>query len=518
MVTRRALAGLVLLALAAPSTGLTVSAGEIQPPQPVAVPEAPPPPLRLADALARSLANVQVVQADVAVRTATVGRFEALKAFVPLANLPQIFVGFRRLSAPTENFSIIFPDVTGGTPLAGRPRLDHAELSRMNLFLPLDPSGHITALPLAEEGIRAKEILEQLVRRSQAVLAAQRYFEAKQVLYGIVTASRGLDLAEATNDLVARKLREKQAHDVEATQARVDRSKAAVLLAELEKDARVTQRRLGVVLHTSRLLVPQDVGPAPIEPDCVFRFDLDDADCVDLARIPDFPCSREEAVQRAKRQRYEVRLMQVGLRAARLQEQRDRIRLFGLGQLPLSVSFKNTTPGNGGVAFGAIFGTTYDLPLVDIGLWANLKRARLDVVRAQLDLENALIDVVADAGNAWDRWQQAELEWQQREKELRLRKEYFDRERRLLEQKQSIEVDVMAMQVAVLQADANRWTAWYNAQLARLDVLRSTELLLDYIEKAGIATVPGLSDPPPPVARTAWPKRWAALFWPEERQ
>jgi hypothetical protein len=49
----------------------------------------------------------------------------------------------------------------------------------------------------------------------------------------------------------------------------------------------------------------------------------------------------------------------------------------------------------------------------------------------------------------------------------------------------------------LLQGDANRWTAWYNLQLARLDVLRATELLLDYIEKAGIASVPAVVDTPP---------------------
>ena len=109
-----------------------------------------PPPLRLAGALSSSLANVQTVQANVAVQSATVGRFEALKAFVPLIELPQIMVGFRRLSGLTsDSTNVIFPDITGGTPLAGRPRLDHAELNRLNLFLPLDPSGHITALPIA---------------------------------------------------------------------------------------------------------------------------------------------------------------------------------------------------------------------------------------------------------------------------------------------------------------------------------------------------------------------------------
>ena len=61
-------------------------------------------------------------------------------------------------------------------------------INRFNIFLPLDPSGQITALPIAEEGIRGKELMEQLVRRSQAVLAAQRDFEAKQVRYRLAVA------------------------------------------------------------------------------------------------------------------------------------------------------------------------------------------------------------------------------------------------------------------------------------------------------------------------------------------
>ena len=64
--------------------------------------------------------------------------------------------------------------------------------------------------------------------------------------------------------------------------------------------------------------------------------------------------------------------------------------------------------------------------------------------------------------------------------------EYRDRLERLLREKQAIRLDVDTAEVDVLQADANRWTAWYNLQLARLDILRATELLLDYIEKAGI--------------------------------
>ena len=82
-------------------------------------------------------------------------------------------------------------------------------------------------------------------------------------------------------------------------------------------------------------------------------------------------------------------------------------------------------------------------------------------------------------------------EWDQREAEYRLSSEYRDRQWRLFREKQAIRLDVLASEVDVLQADTIRWTAWYNLQLARLDILRATELLLDYIEKAGIAAPAG---------------------------
>ncbi len=168
---------------------------------PAPTPGAAAVPLRLGDAIRRSLANVQTVQANVAVRTAQVAQFDALKEFIPLVTLPQIFVGFNRFAgAPGTN--IIFPDVTGGTPLSGLPGMDHVQLSRMFLSFPLDPSGHITALPIAEEGIHVKLLMEQLVRRSQAALAIQRYFQAKQIPYGIRVARRGVTLAQETRLLV----------------------------------------------------------------------------------------------------------------------------------------------------------------------------------------------------------------------------------------------------------------------------------------------------------------------------
>jgi outer membrane protein TolC len=156
------------------------------------------------------------------------------------------------------------------------------------------------------------------------------------------------------------------------------------------------------------------------------------------------------------------------------------------------MSFKNTTVANGGTALGLLFGSLYDLPVVNIGFWANIRQARLDVIRSQLDLEKSLLEVAEDAGSSWDRWQQAVREWEQREAEYRLRIEYRDRQARLYREQQAIRLDVHAAEVDLLQGDANRWTAWCNLQLARLDILRATDLLLDYIEKAGIAAVPAV--------------------------
>jgi hypothetical protein len=98
-----------------------------------------PSPLRLADAIHQSLASVETVQANVAVQTATVARFGTLKSFVPPSNLPRLAVGFRQLSGPGN--ILIFPDVTLGALLQGRPLLWQAALNRFNLFFPLDPSG-----------------------------------------------------------------------------------------------------------------------------------------------------------------------------------------------------------------------------------------------------------------------------------------------------------------------------------------------------------------------------------------
>ena len=447
-------------------------------------------PLSLADAIRRSLANVQTVQANVAVRTAQVARFDALKNFVPLMSLPQFMSGFNRFTPGSAGTVIDFPSVMGFTQFAGQPGLDHLSASRLYIQLPLDPAGQIMSLPVAEEGIRAKLLMEQLVRRSQAALAIQSYFEAKQILYGIRVARLAVNLAEEERELTGRKLREKQVYDVELSKARIAESQTRVVLANLEKSSRIAQRRLATVLHQSRLLVPQDRGPMPIELDRAYSFDLADPDMVDMAIVPDFPASREEAIAMAKRQRVEVRILVVGLRIAQLRNRGSALRLLGFGWIPAELSFKDTSAKNNGVALGAIFGATYSPPLVDVSVWSNIRKARLDVIQSQLDLEKSLIDVADDAGNSWDRWQQAVKEWQQREAELRLRREYLERRKRLHAQKQSIRVDVLGAQVDLLQADSNRWTAWYNLQLARLDMLRATELLLDYVERAGITHLP----------------------------
>lgn len=469
------------------------------PPEPPET-ENPNGPLTLNGAFARSLANVEVVQANVAIRTANVGRFEALKSFIPMTNLPQLFAGFNQFGGAGDR--IIFPDVTDGAPLAARPGLNYASLNRLNMFFPLDPAGQIAALPLAEEGIRIKELMEQMVRRSQAVLGAQRYFEAKQIPYGMQTAELGVEYAEDNLKVVQQRFAEKQAFDLEVSQARVDVGKAEVLEANLEKEYDVRRQQLGVVLHTSRLLVGQDEGPLPIQADFQYVFDLRDPDTVDFSLIPDFPASRDEAVARAKQQRFDVRMMEAGLRAARIQDQKDLLALLGMGKTPIGLGFKNAGANNGGIALGAVFGMAYDVPLIDIGLWADLRKSRLEVVRSQLELEKVLIEAGAEAGDAWDRWQYAEKDWRQREDEYRLQQEALERKQHLFAEKQIIEVDVLAAEVALSQADTNRWTSWYNLQLARLDLLRSMELLLDYIEKARTTprTGPSPLAPPPPVA------------------
>jgi len=508
--SRRATAlWLVALSLGT-SAGLSAQTEEPAAAEPPTIEPASPPgdaapstPLTLADAIRRSLDNVQTVQANIAVQTATVARFEALKEFVPLMNLPQLAVAFNQLSGPGS--VMILPDVTGGALLEGSPGLQQAALNRANLYFPLAPSGHIMALPIAEEGIHAKALMEQLVRRSQMMLAIQRYYEAKQIDYGIRTARLGVELAEEALALTRRKLEQKQVHDVELTEAEVAEKKANVLLSELEKEARVTQRELAVVLHQSRLLVPQQPRVIPIRFDESYAFNLNAPDEVDLRWMPDFPGSREEAVELAKQQRVDVRLRVVGLRIARMQKQRSVLGLIGEGRIPAELGFKNTSPNrNGGVTLGAIFGADFGLPIVDIGLWAKVREARLDLVQSQLELEAVLVEVGVDAGNTWDRWQQAIREWELSEAELKLRHELVDRMERMYAQKQAIWLQVLGARVNLLQADANRWTQWYNLQLARFNVLRSTEQLLDYAERARITSFAAWKKPPDEAVHRRW--------------
>lgn len=506
-----------LLALAGAATGLRAqpptqapvgappaAAVADQPAPPTdGAPDPPPIPLRLEDAIRLSLANVDTVKANVAVQTATVARFEALKEFVPLVNLPQLAVAFNQLGGPGK--ILILPDVTGGALLEGSPGLQQAALNRANLYFPLAPSGHITALPIAEEGVRAKVLMEQLVRRSQMMLAIQEYYEAKRIEYGIRTARLGVKLAAETLALTRRKLKQQQAHDVEVTEASVSESKARVLLADLEKESRISQRELGLVLHQSRLLVPQRPQAIPIRLDHAYGFDLADPDEVDLRWMPDFPGSRDEAIQLAKQQRVDVRLRVVGLRIARLQQKRSVLGLLGEGRLPAELGFKNTSPNrNGGITLGAIFGSSYGLPIIDIGLWSAVREARLDVAMSQLELEKSLVEVAVDAGNSWDRWRQSIREWEQGEAELRLRHELLERMERLYEQRQSIWLEVLGARVNLLQADANRWTQWYNLQLARFNVLRATEQLLDYVERKRITRLTAWQKPPPEELHNQW--------------
>jgi hypothetical protein len=77
-----------------------------------------------------------------------------------------------------------------------------------------------------------------------------------------------------------------------------------------------------------------------------YCFDLGDPDLVDLGVVPDFPTCREEAVELAKRNRVEVRILVVGLRIAELRRKGSLLGLFGKGQVPGEWAFKNSTlPG-----------------------------------------------------------------------------------------------------------------------------------------------------------------------------
>jgi outer membrane protein TolC len=455
-------------------------------------------PLDLRAALAQSLEAVPVVQASVAVRTAEVGRLDALKSFLPLATMPQLAYGLRRAEGPGTP-QIAFPGITlSGSTFNGFPGLDRVASNGLNLFFPLDPSGQIAAMPIAVHGIKVKGLMEQLARRAQLVLAAQAYFDAKQVPYNLQAAGLGIQVAEEALKVLRERLAEQQAYPLEVRQAEIDLGKARLLLANLLRQQQVTQRQLGMVLHKSRLLIPQDQGPFLIEPQQCYQFLLDGPDLVELDLVPDFPHCREEAIALAKRQRYEVRILVEGVTIARLQQQRSGLRLLGLGSLPWGLANRELT---GGTSLGLVFGGFYEIPALDLGLWANLKRAKLDVLRSELDLERGLLEAAADAGNAWDRLVLAEQEWQQRELERRLALEQLERQQERLREKQAILLEVLGARLNLVQAEVNSWTAWYNLQLARLDLLRATELLLPYAER-WLHTGPAPSPPVPAAAST----------------
>ena len=211
-------------------------------------------------------------------------------------------------------------------------------------------------MPIAGEGIHAKLLMEQLVRRSQAALAIQGYFVAKQIPYGIRVAELAVTLAQETRVLTGRKLLEKQAHDVELSKARIDESQARVVLANLEKNSRIAQRQLAVVLHQSRLLVPQDRGPMPIDLDHEYSFDLDDPDLVDLAIVPDFPARGRRPSNWPSGNGWWFASWSWVCASPSCGRSGAGLACFGTGGVPAELSFKNTTAANHGVALGAIFG------------------------------------------------------------------------------------------------------------------------------------------------------------------
>jgi outer membrane protein TolC len=437
-------------------------------------------PLNLRTALAQSLANIQVVQANVATRNATVGRLDALRSFLPLMTMPQLAYGLRRVDGEGMP-PIAFPGMTlSGSTFAGFPGLDRIASNGMNLFFPLDQAGQITALPIAERGIKVKQLMEQLARRSQLVLAAQRYFDAKQVPYHIPVAALGVRVGEESVSVMEGRLVERQAYPIEAQQARVDLGKARLNLETLRRHELQTLRELGTVLHRSRLLITQDRGPFLIEPQQCYQLDLGDADTVQLSLVSGLPRTRQEAIALAKRQRLEVRILVEGVAISRLQVTRNALRLLGLGSLPMGLANREVT---GKTSLGLVFGSFYEFTGFDAGLWANVRRAKLDIVASELDLERSLMEVAKDAGDTWDKAQLAEQTWNQRELELVLARDLYGRQVQRYREAQAISLEVLGAQLNFAQADADRWTAWYNLQLSRLDVLRSTELLLEYVER-----------------------------------
>jgi hypothetical protein len=116
--------------------------------------------------VAQNLANGPVVQANVATRNAEVGRMDAPKSFLPVITIPQLAYGLRRARGEGTP-PIAFPGITlSGSTCNGFPKLDRVASNGLNLFFPLDPSGQIAVLPVAEHGIRVRELMEEQARRS----------------------------------------------------------------------------------------------------------------------------------------------------------------------------------------------------------------------------------------------------------------------------------------------------------------------------------------------------------------
>ena len=235
------------------------------------------------------------------------------------------------------------------------------QLSRVLLALPIDPSGQITALPIAEEGTRAKLLMEQLVRRSQAALAIQAYFEAKQIPYGIRVGRLAVTLAQETRALTGRKLLEKQAYDIELSQSEDRREPGARASWPTSRRTRGSPSASSPWSCTrAACSYPRTVVRCRSSWTESIAFDLDDPDLVDTG-----DCARLSLLAGGRPFNWPSGS---GWRCASSSSAcawptsgaaATGLRLFGTGGLPAELSFKNTTAGNHGVALGAIFGATY---------------------------------------------------------------------------------------------------------------------------------------------------------------
>ena len=136
--------------------------------------------------------NVETVQANLSVRTATVARFEALKAFIPLVDMPQLQVGMSRVTGPVGRHSIRHLSRHQPWHAVSQPAWARQRRAQSVQHFPATRSIRTHHRPADRRGRNPrKELMEQVVRRAQAVLAAQRYFEAKQIGYGQRVADAG---------------------------------------------------------------------------------------------------------------------------------------------------------------------------------------------------------------------------------------------------------------------------------------------------------------------------------------